>query len=300
MSVCVISYNQEKYIRECLQSILDQKTNFDFELIIGDDYSTDSTPKIIQEFVDKYPGRIVSILNKTKIGGTRNYIETHKNATGQYVAHVDGDDIVFPGKLQFQADFLDKRLDLSLVWHVMQVFDDDGRHLAKTHPHLNDVMDTNNICLSDLLLFGSLGAASSIMYRRAYADYLTEITGDALDFYFSAMLLEQGNGARINSVFGGYRVNSGLLTLSGWKTQYLKASPMRKLYAEHLSKLYEAHPNLKREIFLNSIFHLCIELRFFRPTSIDFLSLCCKTFSIRAIRSVPRYFSSALRLRRKY
>lgn len=299
VSICVISYNQEKYIRECLQSILDQKTDFDFELIIGDDFSTDSTPKIIQEFVDKYPGKVIAILNKNKIGGTRNYIKTHMKANGQYVAHIDGDDIVFPGKLQLQAEILDQKPELSLVWHMMQIFDDHGHTLSISHPHLDEVVDTKNISLRDALLFGTLGAASSIMYRRPFSSHLTEVSGDALDFYFAAKILEKGPGLRINKLLGGYRVNPNAFTLSGWRNQYFKASPMRKLYAKHLSELYKAHPRYSDDLFLNSIFHFCIELRFCRVSAADFFNLCCKTFSIAALKRLPWYFFSALRLRRR-
>ena len=54
VSVCVITFNHEKYIRQCLQSIVDQETNFDFEVIVGDDCSKDGTREVVQEFAGKY------------------------------------------------------------------------------------------------------------------------------------------------------------------------------------------------------------------------------------------------------
>ena len=89
LSVCVITYNQERYISQCLQSIIDQQTDFEFDVVVGDDFSTDETPHIIQEFANRYPGRITLILNKSKIGGTQNYVSTHLRARGEYVAHID-------------------------------------------------------------------------------------------------------------------------------------------------------------------------------------------------------------------
>ena len=65
VSVCVVTYNQEKYIRQCLQSIVDQETDFDFEVIVADDCSTDRTSCIVQEFADKYP--IKTFLSRTLI-----------------------------------------------------------------------------------------------------------------------------------------------------------------------------------------------------------------------------------------
>ena len=299
VSVCVITYNQGKYIRECLQSIIDQQTDFDFDVIVGDDLSTDQTPEILKEFADRYPEQVTLILNTKKIGGTENYVTTHQRATGEYVAHVDGDDVAYPGKLQRQADLLDLRKDIALVWHSMSIFSDDGARIAQTHPHLGELVDTQNILLRDVLRFGSLGAASSVMYRRSSENYLCDIHDDTLDFYFAARILEHGNGARINEILGGYRFNPIAVTLSKRKSPYFRSSPMRQLYASHLDALYDRNRTFRSEIFLNSVFNLCIELRFLRPTIVAFLRISVRTFSIAAAKNIPAYFSQAFRLRAK-
>jgi len=122
VSVCVITYNQEKYIRQCLQSIVDQETDFYFEVIVGDDCSTDGTRAIVQEFVERYPGVVKPIFQEKNIGGgVHNYLTVHKATRGEYIAHVDGDDYCLPGKLQAQADLLDDDPDCNLVWHRMLV-----------------------------------------------------------------------------------------------------------------------------------------------------------------------------------
>ncbi len=64
VSVLCATYNQEKYIRQCLEGFVMQKTNFPFEVIVNDDASTDKTPKIIQEYADKYPNIIKPIYQK--------------------------------------------------------------------------------------------------------------------------------------------------------------------------------------------------------------------------------------------
>ncbi|MFZ1246737.1 MAG: glycosyltransferase, partial [Azonexus sp.] len=116
-SVCVITYNQEAYIRECLQSIVDQMTDFDFEVIVGDDCSCDGTREAVIEFAERYPGKIVPLLYPHKVGGTQNFISVHNRAAGKYVAHIDGDDIALPGKLQAQVNYLEAHPDCSVVWH---------------------------------------------------------------------------------------------------------------------------------------------------------------------------------------
>jgi glycosyltransferase involved in cell wall biosynthesis len=107
VSVCVITYNQEKYIRQCLQSIVDQKTDFEFEVIVGDDCSTDGTRAIVQEFSDRYPEVVKPKFHKKNGGGTKNYFSVHEQAKADYIAHCDGDDYWLPNKLSYQVALLD-------------------------------------------------------------------------------------------------------------------------------------------------------------------------------------------------
>ena len=120
VSVCVVTYNQERYIAECLQSLVDQETNFNFEVIVSDDCSTDRTPEIIKDFQRRYPNIIKPILHKKNMGAYKNFIFVHKQAKGKYVAHMDGDDYALPGKLQIQADYLDHNAECNIVWtHIL-------------------------------------------------------------------------------------------------------------------------------------------------------------------------------------
>jgi glycosyltransferase involved in cell wall biosynthesis len=107
VSVCVVTYNQEKYIHQCLQSIVDQETDFDFEVIVSDDCSTDGTRAIVQGFAEKYPRVVKAIFHEKNIGAVKNFIHVHSLAKGEYVAHMDGDDSWRQGKLSFQVSYLD-------------------------------------------------------------------------------------------------------------------------------------------------------------------------------------------------
>ena len=127
VSVCVITYNHENYIRKCLQSIVDQITEFDFEVIIGEDCSTDGTKAIVEEFTNKYPHIIIPIFQKKNIdSGVKNLLDVYAKATGLYIAHIDGDDYMLPGKLQAQAALLDDNMHCVAVWHRVDYFDDLG------------------------------------------------------------------------------------------------------------------------------------------------------------------------------
>lgn len=116
VSVCITTFNLEKYLSKTLESVLSQKTNFDFEILIGDDASSDSTPKILKEYEAKYPNKIKLVFHKKNIGVNRNDYSLISMAQGEYIAWCDGDDYwIDDNKLQEQADILDKNPEYSGV-----------------------------------------------------------------------------------------------------------------------------------------------------------------------------------------
>lgn len=211
VSVCVITYNHAAYIGECLQSLVDQKTDFDFEIIVGEDCSTDDTRAIVEAFARKYPDRIRPILHEKNIGGVENYRSVHEEATGDYVAHVDGDDYALPGKLQAQADFLDANPDCQIVWHRMhtlsekenQLFEDNFQEIGMTSARMG---------IDHLLMNITIGLHSSKMCRNPRAT-LDQVDLDVLDFSDNVLLLKTGEGdARFlgDGIYGVYRTGLGV------------------------------------------------------------------------------------------
>jgi glycosyltransferase involved in cell wall biosynthesis len=208
VSACIITYNQKNYIGQCLQSILDQETDFDFEVIVGDDCSTDGTREIVQEFADKYPTMIRTIFQERNTCGTKNYLGVHKAARGQYIAHIDGDDCALPGKLQKQADFLDHNMDCSVVVHPMLIAV-NGRIVGSTR---------NNPTKFDiryLLLKHPCFLSSSIMYRKICNSEFLSYKEAFIDFYVYIALAKKGFIGCINEALGNYR--SGVGTSAGLK-----------------------------------------------------------------------------------
>ena len=109
VSIVVITYNHEKYIRKCLDSILMQDLDFSFEIIISDDFSTDQTAQIITEYQDKYPDIIKPNLRSANVGASKNQYDCFLRCTGDYIAILDGDDFWTEKlKLRTQTDFLKK------------------------------------------------------------------------------------------------------------------------------------------------------------------------------------------------
>jgi glycosyltransferase involved in cell wall biosynthesis len=126
LSICCITYNQEKYIAQTLEGMLFQQTDFDVEIIIGEDHSTDNTKKIIEEYQQKYPGKIRLMPHVANIGVRKNFAQTLLAATGEYVAICEGDDYwTDPLKLQKQVDYLDAHPEADLCFHNTAIVHED-------------------------------------------------------------------------------------------------------------------------------------------------------------------------------
>jgi glycosyltransferase involved in cell wall biosynthesis len=126
----MITYNHEKYIAQALESILMQKVNFNFEIVVGEDFSTDNTRKILLDYSSKYPRIFKLILQKSNIGGQKNAIDTLAACTGKYIATCEGDDYwTDEHKLQKQVDFLEANPDFSAIGHqtIVKVEDEQKK-----------------------------------------------------------------------------------------------------------------------------------------------------------------------------
>ncbi len=204
VSVCVVTYNQEKYIRQCLQSLVEQETDFLFEVIVSDDCSTDRTRTIVQDFATKYPGVVKPIFNKNNIGAFKNFLLVHENATGEYIAHMDGDDYALPGKLQQQADFIDEHEDCTVVFHVMKIVDgksNDFLGCTEKQPILFDVNYLIQNC--------NPVAHSSKMYRKS-AVITKWSEKPIIDFYMNVEHAISGKVGFIDTALGVYRWQVGV------------------------------------------------------------------------------------------
>jgi glycosyltransferase involved in cell wall biosynthesis len=249
VTVCVITYNQERYIRTCLESLVTQDTDFDFEVIVGDDCSTDGTRAVVQEFVDRYPRRVRPLFQPRNTGGSRNNLAIHAAARGEYVAHLDGDDYALPGKLQAQADALDQDPACVAVWHRVDFFDNDGGFCSGSTADLSSFRD-GKVGFADAVRLGFVGVFSSLMYRRSARSPVDE-SRQILDLYFTLDLLSKGHGRILDRVLGRYYVASpGSLTATARQRGHLVA-------IEHAREFLHRRPENRRDFL---IWALCCAL----------------------------------------
>ncbi len=127
VSVCCITYNHEKFIAEALDGFLMQKTKFKFEIIIGEDCSTDNTREIVEEYMRKYPDILRLVTHTQNVGAIKNQIRILNAAKGKYIALCDGDDYwTDPFKLQKQVDFMESHKDCAICCHYTRVINEAG------------------------------------------------------------------------------------------------------------------------------------------------------------------------------
>jgi glycosyltransferase involved in cell wall biosynthesis len=127
VSVLMLTYNHERFVAQAIESAVTQETNFGYEIVIGEDCSTDRTGEIVREFQSAYPDKIRMLSDDRNLGMVRNHSRTLQACKGEYVAALEGDDFwTHPGKLQKQADFLDHHADYAICFHDVLAFADDG------------------------------------------------------------------------------------------------------------------------------------------------------------------------------
>ena len=208
LSVMVITYNHERFIAQALESVLAQRVNFDYEIVVGEDCSTDRTPDIVMDFHRRYPGRIVPLLRKQNIGGPENSIATRTSCRGQYVAMLEGDDYwTCEDKLQRQVDFLEAHPDCALCCHRAKVLDETG---TWQHASVIPSIAAGPYTVDDLLEVNFVVTGSTVFRPDTVGpvpDWFRKTTLG--DWPLFALIARHGKIALMDEAMSVYRVHSG-------------------------------------------------------------------------------------------
>jgi len=169
VSVFCETFNHEPFIRQCLDGMLMQKTDFAFEVLIHDDASTDHTQMIIKEYAEKYPDIIKPILqHENQYSKGVDIWQTFQmpRARGKYIALCEGDDYwTDPLKLQKQVDFLETHLDFSMCFHGAMVKNEtDTKQLTTC-----DQVEEKEYLTNDIFP-GWVIPTASVIYRKSMID----------------------------------------------------------------------------------------------------------------------------------
>lgn len=284
VSVCLITYNQEKFIRETLDGILMQKTDFHVEVVIGEDCSTDSTRLICDEYISKFPDKIRSLYHTKNVGMAQNWILTMKACKGKYIAICEGDDYwTDPLKLQKQADLMEAHPEYSICAHNADIL--EYGNLKKLPPINSTELDINDIIQKD---WGIMTA--SIMFRSdelAIPEWYGEIKN--CDYALQLLMGTKGKMGILPDIMSVYRkheagISSTLRPLSqaAWIIYLLfefNTYTSKKYHQEIIGKIKRIYHNQIGFAQEYSLKKAAAVLKFYRM----FVSIA--PFAIRKLRS---------------
>jgi glycosyltransferase involved in cell wall biosynthesis/predicted O-methyltransferase YrrM len=214
VSVAIITYNHEKFIAQAIESVLAQEINFDYEIIVGDDCSNDSTPSILLSLQQQHPGQIQLFLNQTNLGMHKNFVQIFTACRGQYIALLEGDDYwVSSQKLQKQINFLDEHSDYALCFHdALIVFEDQQHPETKFCP--SDLLETPDI---ERLFQVNYIPTASVIYRAGLVQQLPDWVFELkmLDWPLHLLHAQCGQMKYIDEIMSVYRIHKD----SVWSSQ---------------------------------------------------------------------------------
>ncbi len=226
VSITCVTYNHEKYIAEALEGFLMQKTDFQYEILIYDDASTDNTANIIRSYKSRFPD-IIKPIYQTE----NQYAKKLKNNTtfnlpraqGKYIALCEGDDYwTDPLKLQKQADYMEEHPDCSMCFHAVQVVKHDGKPTGRIiAPYKNNCI----VPIEDLITGGGFLGTNSLFFPKKCMQSPPEFYWRAPvgDVPLTLYLASQGSVYYLNDVMSSYRTG-----VEGSWTSRISASNQKK------------------------------------------------------------------------
>ena len=207
ISIHIATYNHKDYIRKSLDSAINQKLNTDFEIVIGDDYSTDGTREILIEYKEKYPDIITLNLQASKgvgMPGHINFVSTLEKCKGKYIAFLDGDDYwTNENKLQKQYDFMESNSDFVMCHHDCSSEKAEGIALKRNYNAKHSVSGFYDACQITFPFFSSAFVKKSVIDEFNLRQWLSDmIMGD---FPFWVLVTSRGNAYYMNEEMAYYR-----------------------------------------------------------------------------------------------
>lgn len=203
VSVMIITYNQEHFIRETLDSVVSQNYP-NLEVVVADDCSKDATPEIILEYQRRYPSMVVPVLNPKNLGITGNCNAAFFACTGEFIAVMGGDDLFLPEKILRQVELFEQDPEAVISYHPVEIFNSADKKVLYVTNQLprEDLGDAYEIITK-----GGIPGASSVMVRRSACpekgfDVRLPVVSDWL-FYIEVAL--RGKVVKLDGLYGKYR-----------------------------------------------------------------------------------------------
>lgn len=253
INVVITTFNHEKFIEQCINSILMQKGNFNIEILVGDDCSIDNTKTILERYQEEFPQLIKTLPSTVNLGITRNLKRCFEACDGDYIAICEGDDYwIDQYKLQKQLDRLEMNRNLSMCFSEILLYYENTNEYV---PH-NEVikLDKNQITSEDLIGYNYIGNFSCCMYRNSTIRKLPEALFDlyAVDWIINIVCGGIGEIGYLPEFMSVYRLHEAGAWTGRTQTEKLRElSTMIDVYDKFLDfRYHEQFSKNKDEICL--------------------------------------------------
>ena len=259
VSVFLVTYNQERFIRQAIESILNQHVNFLYEVIIGEDCSTDGTAAICDEYAEKYPFVKVFHHNPNK-GLIKNWEFVLSHCSGDYVAMLEGDDYwIDEHKMQKQVDWLDTHPEYSIVCsNINVVYEGNNCKEEKIFPKREQREYTQGEVLKDWIVL-----TSSVMFRNDHKPIIYPKDIYVNDTYTFLNIMRRGKCYLFSETMTAYRRHDSNITRTELDIQSdVKWAIQYTYFAKHLySKKLRSIASEREDEWLQCVINAPAEIK---------------------------------------
>ncbi len=278
VSVCIVTYNHELYIKQCLESVLAQNVNFRYEIVIAEDCSTDNTKNIIKTIQSQHPNIFKVIYQAKNRGMMKNAEHALQLCRGKYIAILDGDDYwTDANKLHQQVNFLETQTNCVICFHNTQEIWENSNHkepislVPKGMPKITSFKD---------IIRSNYIPTCTIIFKNNLFHKLPGWTTDfpELDYSITLLNAQHGDIGYINKSMAVHRVHKGGMYFNLQDN----ASESRKHLLGIMQNIYQSSRNDLRPYVRNRISELSFELARIALKNHDFAT--CRKYLLQVIR----------------
>jgi len=265
VSVFAMAYNHEKFIKQFFEGVVQQKRNFDIEIVVGEDMSTDNTRNLLIDYAKQYPGLLKLVLHNKNVGAYQNQLSVLNSCKGKYIAICECDDYwTDANKLHKQINFLESNPGYSICWSKYKILKEENEAIEKnlTDPDWIYIMENKeklDIDLDNIFNPYATLTLTTVLKKSALDISLFNEMKYAKDNTFYCMCLSNSKGAILNFFSGVYRMHT-----SG---TYSAASLFRQRYTSFLNidEIIRVVPHCKNanlKKLRNALLKQCFDLSY--------------------------------------
>lgn len=243
LSVCLITYNHERYIAQCIESIFNQKADFDYEVVVADDCSTDNTVKIIKQYAPPQNVSVRFLTRTVNLGMVKNYLDAYEACEGYYIATIEGDDYwITTDKLQRQVNLLEQNESAAFcITDAVKFFEE-----TRTFSHYYDTLqppppkfNIDYLILNNVSICHNTKVFKKSTIPNEFPPWFTEVTH--FDYCMHIFNAERGDIVYLPEKTTCYRVHSsGILKSTKYADLLLRGLKLNADLNKYLKYKYNS------------------------------------------------------------